>query len=233
MEPVASPRRRQELVILTSYSESVFLLASRMSIGRKPVELLPAPGVGRGYVLQCEWPYFQIPFEKVLTPVVELLQSCGASRVGKFWSEPSPVFDVDFDSQASIHKMIVSLESGRICECMKSIILPLAQRAWSQTNPDSTPEWKIDISLDLLQVLPNADTKDAIVHRVSSTNVSMCAHLWNERKVFDIGALLRWYRSKPLGGIMGGEHAIASYSSCKHFQKETLLLLHRIFCSLW
>ena len=196
---MTSPRRKQELTILTSYSESVFLLASQISIGRKPVELLPAP-VGRGYVLQCEWPYFQLPFEEVLTPVAELLQSCGASRVGKFWSEPSPVFDVDFDSQASIQQMIESLESGQVREGMELIILSLTQSACSPANPDAIPEWKLDIGLELLQVLPNADTKDAIIHRVSSTNRSMCVHLWNERKVFDVGALLRWYRSKPLGG---------------------------------
>ena len=219
---MTSPRRRQELTILTSYSDSVFLLASRMSIGGKPVELLPAP-VGRGYVLQCEWPHFQLPFEKVLTPMLELLQSCGASRVGKFWSEPSPVFDVDFDSQASIQQMVISLESGQVGEGMESIILPLAHRAWSQTNPDSIPEWKIDISLDLLQVLPSADTKDAIVHRVNSTNISMCAHFWNERKVFDVGALLRWYRNKPLGGIAGGKQwLVQSFINTK----INLLLFH-------
>ena len=209
MDTVTSPRRRQELTILTSYSESVFLLASQISIGRKPVELLPAP-VGRGYVLQCEWPYFQLPFEEVLTPVAELFQSCGASCVGKFWSGPSPVFDVDFDSQGSIQQMIESLESGQVRQGMESIIFSLAQRAWSQTNPDAIPEWKLDISLELLQVLPNADTKDAIIHQVNSTNSSMCAHLWNERKVFDVGALLRWYRSKPLGGIMGGKDQVLS-----------------------
>ena len=147
-EPVTSPRRRQELMILTSYSESVFVLASQMSIGKKPIELLPAP-VGRGYVLQCEWPYFQLPFEEVLTPVAQLFQSCGASRVGKFWSEPSPVFDVDFDSQVSIEQMISLLESGQVCERMQSIILPLTQKAWSKTHPDSIPEWKLDISLEL------------------------------------------------------------------------------------
>jgi len=199
-----SPRRRQELSILTSYSESVFLLVSQLSIGRKPIELLPSPG-GGGFVLQCEWPYFQLPFQKVLVPVSELLQSCGASRMGKFWSEPSPVFDVDFDSQASIQQMIGSLESGLVYEGMESIILPLIQMAWKETNPDAKLEWKLDISLELLQVLPNVDTKDAIIQRVSSSNSSICVHLWNERKVFDIGALLRWYRSKPLGGIAGGK----------------------------
>ena len=204
-EPVVSPRRRQELTILTSYSESVFLLASQMSIGRKPLELLSAPA-GKGYVLQCEWPYFQIPFEKFQQPVSELLLSCGASRLGKVWSEPSPVFDVDFDSQASIQAMIDSLESGQVREGIESAILSLAQPAWSLANPDATPpEWKLDISLELLQVLPNADTKDAIIHRVSSANSPMCVRLWNERKVFDIGALLRWYRSKPLGGLVGGK----------------------------
>ena len=208
-EPVTSPRKRQELTILTSYSESVFLLASQISIGKKPVELLPAP-VGKGYVLQCEWPYFQLPFEEVLTPVAELLQSCGASRVGKFWSEPSPVLDMDFDSQASIEQMIDLLESGQVRKGMELIILSLGQTAWSQTNPDSIPKWKLDISLELLQVLPNADTKDAIIHQVTSTNSSMCAHLWNERKVFDIGALLRWYRSNPLGGTMGGKDQVFS-----------------------
>ena len=205
MERVESPRRRQELTILTSYSESIFLLASKLSIGRKSVDLLPDPVGSGGYVLQCEWPRFQIPFEAVLTPVLDLLQSCGASHVGKFWSEPSPVFEVYFDSQASIQRMVASLESGRLREGMESIILPLAQRACGQTtNPDSVPEWNMDISLDLLQVLPCADTKDAIVHRVKSANIPTCAHLWNERKVFDVGALLRWYRNKPLGGIMGG-----------------------------
>ena len=209
-DPVTSPRRRQELTILTTYSESVFLLASWMFIDMKPVELLPAP-VGRGYVLQCEWPYFQLPFEEVLTPVAELLQSCGASRVGKFWSGPSPVFDVNFDSQASIKQMINSLESGQIRKGMESIILALTQKACSQTIPDGIPEWKLDISLELLQVLPDSDTKDAIIHRVTSTNSSMCVHLWNERKVFDVAALLRLYKSKPLGGIMGGKDQVLIY----------------------
>ena len=125
--------------------------------------------------------------------------------MGKFWSEPSPVFDVDFDSQASIQQMVSSLKSGQIREGMESIILPLIQMAWSEANPDSKPEWKLDISLELLQVLPNMSTKDAMIHQVSSSNSAMCVRLWNERKVFDIGALLRWYRSKPHGGIMGGK----------------------------
>ena len=133
--------------------------------------------------------------------------------MGKFWSEPSPVFDMDFDSQASIQQMIGSLESGQLCGSMRLIILPLIQMAWSETNPDANQEWKLDISLELLQVLPNVDAKDAIIHRVSSSNRSMCTGLWNERKVFDIGALLRWYRNKPLACIKGGKDQLCIYPS--------------------
>ena len=75
----------------------------------------------------------------------------------------------------------------------------------SETNHDSKPEWKLDIDLELLQVLPNMSTEDFIIHQVGSSNLAMCVRLWNERKVFDIGALLMWSRIKPHGGIMGGK----------------------------
>ena len=212
-----SARKRQELSILTSCSESIFVLASQMSIGKKPIELLPSPASDKGHILRCEWPQFQLSFKSVLLPMAELFQKFGVSRVGKFWSEPSPVFEVDFDSQASIQQIIDCLESGQLHRGMESIILPLTQMAWKDANPEvHPPEWKVDIDLELLQVLPNAQSKDAIIHQVNSTNVRACVRLWNERKVFDMGALLRWYRSKPRGLMEGKDCTIDTAYHRRH-----------------
>ena len=194
-EEVKSPNREQELTVLTSYSESVFLLASQMYIGEKIVELLPAP-VGNGYILQCEDPQFQLPFKPVFSQISELLLTCGANHVGNFWSEPSPVFEVGFNSQASIQQMIGSLESGHVQSQMKAIVL----LAWTQANLDGAGG-KMDISLELVQVVPNTNTKNAIIIPVNYANISRCIRIWNERKVFDIGKLLRLYRSnRNVGG---------------------------------
>ena len=197
-------RIRQELDILNCYSESVFLLASDISIDKKPVELLPA---GRDYVMQCEWPKFQLEFRPFRLDITELLCNCGVSRVGNFWSGPSPAFEVNFGSRANIQEFLQNLEAGRVREGIEAILLPQARHAWRQANPESADvhTWKLDVNLDLLQLLPDLSAQHGIVQRVTSANCFLCASVWNERKVFDVGATLRWFRSNPQGGCAAGE----------------------------
>ena len=214
-EASAVVHQRRELATLTSYSDTVFLLPSRIFVDSKPLELLPATGDAGGSILRCEHPQFQFPLKEVFPQLSELIQTSGACRMGRIFSEPTPVFEVSFDSQDHIQRMLGCLKSGSIRDGMKSIILPSAQGAWKQANPDAEePAWRVDIDLELLQVLPDADEKDAIVLRVIPENCSACVHHWIDRKVFDVGSLLERYRSKSISGgkitacMVSGEFSI-------------------------
>jgi len=170
--------QRKELSSLTSFSETVFLLACTWEIigSKGPVELVSE---GDKHVLSCERPEFQLDFDPVYQQVAQLLKSFGATRVGRYWSTPSPAFEVDFESQFSLEKFANSVRFDELQAGIKSIVVPQVHEVAAGV------ECSLDVTLDFFQVLPNKETRHAVVQRVNVDNCSTCVSLWNEKVVFD------------------------------------------------